>query len=88
MTPKFLSRISIRPDVCFGKPCIRGHRIWVSLILDRLAAGETIGELLEDYPGIETEDILACIAYGAEMSRSSFADLPLEFYEQAEVALG
>ena len=66
---QFLSRISIRPDVCFGKPCIRGHRIWVSLILDRLAAGETINELLDDYPGIEREDILACIAYGAEVER-------------------
>jgi len=64
-----LSRIRIRPDVCFGKPCIRGHRIWVSLILDRLAAGETINELLDDYPGIEREDILACIAYGAEVER-------------------
>ena len=88
MPPKFLSRISIRSDVCFGKPCIRGHRIWVSLVLDRLAAGETIDELLEDYPGIETEDILACIAYGAEMSRSAFVDLPLEYQEQAEFALG
>jgi len=52
------------------------------LILDRLAAGETIDELLSDYPGIEKEDILACIAYGAEMSRSSFIDLPLEACEQ------
>jgi uncharacterized protein (DUF433 family) len=81
MSQQFLSRISIRPDVCFGKPCIRGHRIWVSLILDRLAAGETIDELLQDYPGVEREDILACIAYGAEMSRNTFADIPLETYE-------
>ena len=85
MTQEFLSRISIRPDVCFGKPCISGHRIWVSLILDRLAAGETIDELLQDYSGIEKEDILACIAYGAEMSRNVFADLPLEIYESAGV---
>ena len=82
MIQQFLSRISIRSDVCFGKPCIRGHRIWVSLILDRLAAGETIDELLSDYPGIEKEDILACIAYGAEMSRNTFADIPLEIYGQ------
>jgi uncharacterized protein (DUF433 family) len=78
MAQELFSRISIRSDVCFGKPCIRGHRIWVSLILDRLAAGETMAELLQDYPGIEKEDILACIAYGAEMSRNSFADLTLE----------
>ena len=82
LTQPFLSRISIRSDVCFGKPCIRGHRIWVSLILDRLAAGETIDELLQDYPGIEREDVLACVAYGAEMARNVFVDIPLEIYEQ------
>jgi uncharacterized protein (DUF433 family) len=63
-----LSRISINPHICFGKPCIRGHRIWVALILDLLAGGATIEELLEEYPGLEGEDILACIAYGAEMA--------------------
>ncbi len=67
MTPaSLLSRISIDPNICFGKPCIRGHRIWVSLILDFLASGVTIESLLEEYPGIEREDILACIAYDAE----------------------
>jgi len=61
-----LPRISIDPNICFGKPCIRGHRIWVSLILDYLASGMTIEEILEGYPSIERDDILACIAYGAE----------------------
>ena len=61
-----LSRISIDPNIYFGKPCIRGHRIWVSLLLDLLASGCTFEELLERYPGIEEADILACIAYGAE----------------------
>ena len=64
-----LSRISIDSNICFGKPCIRGHRIWVSLILDFLASGMTLEELLEEYPGIEREDVLACIAYGAELAR-------------------
>ncbi len=63
---ELLSRISIDPNICFGKPCIRGHRIWVSLVLDLLASGSTFEELLERYPGIEEADILACIAYGAE----------------------
>jgi len=72
-----LSRISIDPNICFGKPCIRGHRIWVSLILDYLAGGATIEEVLEAYPSIEREDVLACIAYGAEMSRDVFVELPL-----------
>ena len=73
-----LSRISINPNICFGKPCIRGHRIWVSLILDLLAGGATIEELLEEYPGVEREDILACIAYGAEMTRDSYVEIPVE----------
>lgn len=66
MPADLLSRISIDPNICFGKPCIRGHRIWVSLILDFLASGVTIEYLLEEYPGIEREDILACIVYGAK----------------------
>jgi uncharacterized protein (DUF433 family) len=73
-----LSRISIDPKICFGKPCIKGHRIWVSLILDFLASGMTMAEILEDYPQLQTEDILACIAYGAEMSRERFVDIPIE----------
>jgi uncharacterized protein (DUF433 family) len=73
-----LSRISIDPNICFGKPCIRGHRIWVSLILDLLAGGATVEELLEEYPGIEREDILACMAYGAEMARDCYVEIPLQ----------
>lgn len=60
-----LERISIDPDVCFGKPCIRGHRIWVSLILDLLASGASRQEILDDYPGLEEADIMACLAYAA-----------------------
>ncbi|PLZ81867.1 hypothetical protein CBP16_09000 [Fischerella thermalis WC217] len=73
-----LFRISIDPNICFGKPCIRGHRIWVSLILDYLASGTSIEEILEAYPSIEREDILACIAYGSEMARGAFVELPLD----------
>jgi len=72
-----LSRISIDPNICFGKPCIRDHRIWVSLILDYLAGGMTIEEILEAYPSIEREDVLACIAYGAEMTRDCFFEISL-----------
>ncbi|HLO39830.1 MAG TPA: DUF433 domain-containing protein [Phycisphaerales bacterium] len=72
-----LKRISVDPNVCFGKPCIRGHRIWVSLVLDLLASGTTNAQILQQYPGLEEADILACIAWGAEMSRDRFIDLPL-----------
>lgn len=71
-------RISIDPRVCFGKPCIRGTRIWVSLILDNLAEGISEKELLENYPMLTHEDILAAIAYGAEMSRERYVLLPIE----------
>jgi uncharacterized protein (DUF433 family) len=72
-----LERISVNPNICFGKPCIRGTRIWVSLILDFLANGETIEEILQDYPHLEREDVLAAIAYGAEMSRERFVEIPM-----------
>jgi uncharacterized protein (DUF433 family) len=74
---ELLARISIDPEICFGKPCIRGHRIWVSLILDFLASGMTTEEILEEYPQLEAVDILACIAYGAEMSRERYVEIPL-----------
>ena len=72
-----LSRISIDPNIWFGRPCIRGHRIWVSLILDFLASGISIEELLQEYPGLETADIYACVAYGAEMSRERYIEIPI-----------
>lgn len=77
-TEALLRRISIDPEICFGKPCIRGHRIWVSLILDFLAAGASIEEILEDYPQLTREDVLACIAYGAEMSRERYVEISLK----------
>ena len=75
---ELLSRISIDAQICFGKPCIRGHRIWVSLILDLLAEGQTVTDILDSYPGLVEADIYACIAYGAEMSRERFVEIPIE----------
>lgn len=72
-----LQRISIDPNICFGKPCIRGTRIWVSLLLDFLAAGMTTEEILEEYPQLTTPDLLAAIAYGAEMSRERYVEIPI-----------
>jgi len=74
---ELLQRISIDPSICFGKPCIRGHRIWVSLVLDLLASGWSFQQVLDNYPGISEDDIRACIAYGAEMSRERYIDLPV-----------
>jgi uncharacterized protein (DUF433 family) len=62
-------KISIRDDVCHGKPCIKGTRICVSLILDLLASGSTIDDILTEYPQLSEDDIRACIAYCAEVAR-------------------
>jgi len=59
---ELLSRIAIDQHVCFGKPCIRGHRIWVSLIIDFLDSGMTVKEILQEYPGLAEEDVYACLA--------------------------
>lgn len=71
-----LERISIDPRICFGKPCIKGTRIWVSLILDQLAAGTPEKDFLENYPQLTHEDVLAAIAYGAEAARENIISVP------------
>ncbi len=63
-----LHRISIDPTICFGKPCIRGTRIWVSLLLDFLASGMSTGEIIEEYPQLTEEDIRAVVAYNAAIA--------------------
>ena len=73
-----LERISIDPRICGGKPCIKGTRIWVSLILDFLADDMTEVELLDQYPGLTHEDVLAAIAYGAEAARERVIPVPAE----------
>ncbi len=70
-----LKRISVDPNVCFGKPCIRGTRIWVSLLLDFLASGVSVEDVLAEYPQLTEEDVRAAIAYGAEMSRERYVEI-------------
>ena len=64
-----LNRISIDPEICGGRPCIRGTRIWVSLVLDMLAGGMSEADLRAEYPQLTHDDVLAAIAYGAEAAR-------------------
>jgi uncharacterized protein (DUF433 family) len=73
-----LARIAIDPEVCGGKPCIKGTRIWVSLVLDFLADGMTESELLAEYPQLAHEDVLAAIAYGAEAAREHIVPVPTD----------
>lgn len=71
-----LERVTIAPNVCGGKPCIKGTRIWISLILDLLADGMAEKELLAEYPQFSHEDVLAAIAYGAEVARERIVPVP------------
>lgn len=74
---ELLQRISVDPRVCFGKPCIRGTRIWVSLIVDNLAEGIPEQEILGAYPQLNREDILAALAFAAEMTRERIIPVPM-----------
>ena len=60
-----MERITINPEQCGGRPCIRGMRIRVKDVLDMLADGATEAEILADYPDLEAEDFRACYAYAA-----------------------
>ena len=62
-------RITSDPDVCHGKVCIRGTRIMVSVILDNLAAGEASDAILQSYPSLTQDDLLAAIHYAAELAK-------------------
>lgn len=62
-------RISINPNVCHGKPCIKGTRVMVTIILDNLASGLTFEEIVREYPPVKLEDIKAAIAYAAQLTR-------------------
>ena len=64
-----LEQICVDPRICHGKPCIKGTRIMVSVILDNLAAGMTSEEIVAEYPPLTSEDVQAAIAYAAELAR-------------------
>ena len=75
---ELLKHISIDPQICFGKPCIRGTRIWVSLIVDNLAENVSESELLAAYPQLTPKDIRAALAFAAEMTRERIIPIPME----------
>ncbi|MGI4749942.1 MAG: DUF433 domain-containing protein [Janthinobacterium lividum] len=69
---ELLSRITINPEICHGKPTIRNRRYMVEVILDLLSSGMTNQEILEDFPELQEEDILACLAFAAKLLRVKF----------------
>jgi uncharacterized protein (DUF433 family) len=75
-TMNYKDRITMEPGKRGGKPCIRGMRITVYDVLSYLAAGMTYDEILEDFPYLTKEDILASLAYAAERERSTLTASP------------
>ena len=63
-------RITVDPAICHGKACVRGSRVMVSVVLDNLAAGESVAEVMRGYH-LEREDIDACVQYAAELARET-----------------
>ena len=70
-----LDRITIDSAICHGKPCIRGLRYPVELVLELLSSGMTIDDILGDYEDLEREDILAALAFAARLSQVKRIDL-------------
>lgn len=68
---QLLQRVSVDPDVCAGKPCIRGTRIYIAIVLDALSEGLSPQEILEQYPPLELDDVRAAVAYAAELAREN-----------------
>lgn len=74
---ELLSRITVDPAICHGKPCVRGLRYPVESILEYLAAGDSIDDLLAEFPDLEREDILACHEFSRRMLAARSVHLAL-----------
>ena len=68
---ELLKRVTVDPAVCTGKPCIRGTRIYIAVILDALAEGLTPDQIIDHYPSLTPDDVKAAGAYAAELAREN-----------------
>jgi uncharacterized protein (DUF433 family) len=68
---ELLARVTLDPAVCGGKPCVRGTRIHIAIILDSLAEGATPAEILEQYPSLQMEDLRGALAYAADLAQEN-----------------
>jgi uncharacterized protein (DUF433 family) len=68
---ELMDRVTVDPAVAGGRPCIRGTRIYISIVLDALAEGLTPEEIIDHYPSLTKEDIRAAVAYGSELAREN-----------------
>jgi len=71
-----LERVSIDPNICHGQPCVKGTRIMVWLVVGFLANGDSVEDVLKAYPELTRDDVRACLAYAAEMTRERV--IPIE----------
>jgi uncharacterized protein (DUF433 family) len=72
-----LSRITVDPDICHGKPCVRGLRYPVETLLEYLAGGDSVEDLLAEFPDLQREDILACHEFSRRMLAAKSVHLVL-----------
>ena len=77
MIVKWAEHISVDPNICHGKACIRGTRVMVSVILDNLVAGLTTAEIVRSYPSIGPDDVAAAMAYAADLARERVVATPV-----------
>jgi len=75
---KVLERISVNSNICHGKACIKGTRVPVHIILDLLAAGENVENILKAYPQITKEDVHECLLYAARLANEEIIPIKLE----------
>lgn len=73
----WVDRISVDPNVCHGKACIRGTRVLVSVVLDNLASGLSPDQIIASYPSLKLDDVTAAIGYAAELARERVVSTPL-----------
>ena len=76
-TDNLLSRITVDPEICHGKPCIRGLRHPVESLLEYLAGGDSVEQVLADFPDLERDDILACLEFSRKMLAAKSVHLAL-----------
>ena len=69
-------RITVSPDICNGKPVICGTRITVQTVLEFLAAGDSVEDVLDEYPTLKREDVQACLNYASRVMGNHFSLLP------------